>query len=91
MVDNINRGPWHAMIDRQALAHQAQFGGTYEQAFVKMYTDPRNSTIVEQLKLDHLAKGHDAICGTRLSMTPVAKAAPAYDPLRNGSCRVYGS
>jgi hypothetical protein len=74
-------GPWHAMIDRQALARQAQTGETYQKAYTECYCDPRNASIVNELKYEHLAKGEDAICGTRLSPTPVAKAAQSYDPL----------
>jgi hypothetical protein len=48
---------------------------------VKVYTDPSNRAIVDLARLDHLAKGHDAIHGTKLSMIPVAKAAAPYDPL----------
>jgi hypothetical protein len=60
-----SRGPWHAMLDRQALAHQAQFGGTYEQAFTKVYTDPSNASIRDQAQYEHLAKSHDVMFGTR--------------------------
>jgi hypothetical protein len=77
-----SRGPWHAMIDRQALALQAQTGESYASAFTKCYTDPSNRAIVDLARLDHLSKGHDAIHGTNLSLIPkqVEKAAP-YDPL----------
>jgi hypothetical protein len=80
MVDTVDRGPFAKMLDRQALAHQAQFGGTYEQAYVKIYTDPSNRSIVDNARLNHLEMGEDAICGTRLSMIPIAKKA-SYDPL----------
>ncbi len=79
-----SRGPWHAMLDRQALALQAQIGGSYEFAFVKVYEDPANSTIRDQERLEHLSQGHDAIYGTRFSPIP-AKAAPAHDPLRKAA------
>jgi hypothetical protein len=76
-----SRGPWHAMIDRQALARQAQTGETYQKAYTECYCDPRNTAIVNELKYNDLAKSHDAIYRTRLSPTPLAKAVPAYDPL----------
>jgi hypothetical protein len=84
-MTDINRGPWHAMIDRQALALQAKTGESYASAFTKCYTDPANASIRDQAQLEHLARGEDAISGTRLSMIPVAKAAPAYDPLRKAA------
>jgi hypothetical protein len=80
-----SRGPWHAMIDRQALARQAQTGETYQKAYTECYCDPRNASIVNELKYEHLAKSHDVMFGTQLSSIPVAKAAPAYDPLRKAA------
>jgi hypothetical protein len=85
MVDTVDRGPFAKMLDRQALALQAQIGGSYEQAYVKIYTDPSNRSIVDNARLNHLEMGEDAICGTRLSPIPMAKAAPAYDPLRKAA------
>jgi hypothetical protein len=89
MVDygnDISRGPYHAMIDRHALARQAQTGESYAKAFTECYSDPKNAAIRDLAQLDHLEKGHDAIHGTRLSMIPkqVEKAAP-YDPLRKAA------
>jgi hypothetical protein len=81
MTNEIDRGPFAKMLDRQALAHQAQFGGTYEQAYVKIYTDPSNRSIVDNARLNHLEQSHDAIYGTKLSPIPVAKASQSYDPL----------
>jgi hypothetical protein len=84
MIDygnDISRGPYHLMLDKQALAHQAQFGGSYEQAFTKVFTDPSNRTIVDLARLDHLSKGHDAIHGTRLSLIPKVEKEAPYDPL----------
>jgi hypothetical protein len=52
---------------------------------VKIYTDPSNRSIVDNARLNHLEMGEGAICGTRLSAIPVAKAAPAYDPLRKAA------
>jgi hypothetical protein len=80
-----SRGPWHAMLDKQARARQAITGSTFEKAYTECYCDPRNSAIVNELKYEHLAQGEDAISGTRLSSIPLAKAAPAYDPLRKAA------
>ena len=80
MVDTVDRGPYFKMIDRQALARQAQTGESYAVAFTKCYEDPSNRVICDNLQYEHLAQGEDAICGTRLSAIPVAKKAP-YDPL----------
>ena len=77
MVDS----PFYKMLDRQALARQQQTGESYAAAFTKVYEDPSNRAIVEQDKYEHLAQGEDAICGTRLSSIPVAKATPSHDPL----------
>jgi hypothetical protein len=85
MVDTVDRGPFAKMLDRQALALQAQIGGSYEQAYVKVYCDPSNKVIVDNARLNHLEQSHDAIYGTRLSPIPVAKAAPSYDPLRKAA------
>jgi hypothetical protein len=80
-MTDIDRGPFAKMLDKMALAHQAQFGGSYEQAYTKIYTDPANASIRDRAQYDHLSKQHDAMHGTRLSLIPVAKAAPSYDPL----------
>jgi hypothetical protein len=88
MVDydnDISRGPYHLMLDKMARARQAITGETYQKAFTETYCDPANASIRDGAQLDHLAKGHDAIHGTRLSLIPVAKAAPAYDPLRKAA------
>jgi hypothetical protein len=79
MVDyDVSRGPYHATLDRQALARQAQTGESYAAAFTKVYEDPKNAAIRDGARLDHLSKAHDAIHGTELSLIPkVAKAAPA--------------
>jgi hypothetical protein len=78
-IPNMKRmtDPFAKMLDRQALAYQAQFGGSYEQAYVKIYEDPSNRSIVDAAKSEHLAQGEDAISGTRLSMVPAQKAAPS--------------
>jgi hypothetical protein len=80
-MTDINRGPFHAMLDRQALALQAKTGESYASAFTKVYTDPSNRSIVDNARLNHLEMGEDAICGSRLSAIPIAKSAPSYDPL----------
>ena len=41
-----SRGPYYAMIDRQALARQQQTGETYQKAFTECYCDPRNAVMV---------------------------------------------
>jgi hypothetical protein len=64
-----SRGPWHAMIDKQALAIQSQIGCSYAQAFTKAFTDPRNSEIVAAYKSDDLAKAYDAYDGGQRSMS----------------------
>jgi hypothetical protein len=58
-----SRGPWHAMIDKQALAIQAQTGWSYEKSFTAAFTDPKNSEIVAAYKYDDLAKAYDAYDG----------------------------
>jgi hypothetical protein len=79
MVDygnDISRGPYHLMLDRQARARQAITGESYAKAFTECYCDPANVAIKEGAQLDHLSKAHDAMHGTKLSMIPAAKAAP---------------
>jgi hypothetical protein len=80
-MDTVDRGPYMKMLDRQALAHQAQFGGSYEQAFTKVFTAPENAAIRDGAKYDELARAFDSVYGTAKSLIPVQKAAP-YDPLR---------
>jgi hypothetical protein len=80
MVDTVDRGPYMKMLDKQALALQAQIGGSYASAFTKVYEDPSNRVIVDRVQHEHLAKSHDEMFGTKLSAIPVAKQAP-YDPL----------
>jgi hypothetical protein len=67
--------PFYKMIDRQALALQQQTGESYASCFTKCYTAPENKMIVDQVRYEHLAQGHDAMFGYRLA-TPVTKAAP---------------
>jgi hypothetical protein len=83
MVDysnDVSRGPFYSMLDRQALARQQQTGESYAVAFTKVYEDPSNRSIVDQDHFEHLSKSHDAIFGSQFSGIPVQKQAP-YDPL----------
>jgi hypothetical protein len=68
--------PFYKMLDRQALALQQQTGLSYASAFTKVYTDPSNKSIVDQARLEHLASGEDAICGTELATISIGKVAP---------------
>jgi hypothetical protein len=46
MVDyDISRGPYHAILDKLALARQAQTGESYAKAYTEVYTDPANVTL----------------------------------------------
>jgi hypothetical protein len=85
MTVDISRGPYHAMLDRQALARQSQTGESYAKAFTEVYTDPANSAIRDGAQLDHLSKAHDAMHGTRLSLIPKVEKAAPYDPLRKAA------
>jgi hypothetical protein len=85
MTNEIDRGPYYKMIDRQALARQQQTGESYEKAFTACYTAPENIAIRDMAQYEHLAKSHDVMFGTRLSSIPVAKEAPAYDPLQKSA------
>jgi hypothetical protein len=76
---DISRGPYHAILDKMALARQAQTGESYARAFTKVYEAPENASLRDGARLDHLAKAMDATHGTRLSLIPAAKAA-APDP-----------
>jgi hypothetical protein len=72
-----SRGPFFAMLDRQALARQAQTGESYAAAFTKIYEDPANRAIRDRAQYDHIAKAHDAIHGTKLSLEKAAPPDPA--------------
>jgi hypothetical protein len=72
--NNTMTDPFYKMLDRQALARQQQTGESYAVAFTKIYEDPSNRAIVDAQTSEHLAQGEDAIFGTRLSGTHVAKA-----------------
>jgi hypothetical protein len=77
-----SRGPYYAMLDRQAGARQAVTGESFEKAFTECYCDPSNAVIRDNATYEHLAQGYDSTFGYRLSAIPVAKAAPAFDPIR---------
>lgn len=75
-----SRGPYHAILDKMALARQAQTGESYAKAFTEVYTDPANVTLRDGAQYDHIAKSMDSIYGTAKSLVPVAKAAAPPDP-----------
>jgi hypothetical protein len=77
---DISRGPYHAILDKMALARQAQTGESYAKAFTEVYTDPANVAIRDGAKYDDLAKSMDSIYGTAKSLIPVAKVAAPPDP-----------
>jgi hypothetical protein len=85
MVDTVDRGPYYRMIEHQALARQSVTGETFQKAFTECYLDPSNAVIRDNATYEHLAQGEDAICGSRLSAIPVAKATSSYDPLRKAA------
>jgi hypothetical protein len=76
MTVDISRGPYHAILDKMALARQAQTGESYAKAFTEVYTDPANVTLRDGAKYDDLAKSMDSIYGTSKSLVPAVKAAP---------------
>jgi hypothetical protein len=83
MVDysnDISRGPFYSMIDRQARARQAITGESYAKAFTECYTAPENIAIRDNLQYEHIAKSHDTMFGTGLSSIPTQKAAAPPDP-----------
>jgi hypothetical protein len=87
MVDyDISRGPYHAILDKMALARLAQTGESYAKAFTEVYTDPANVTLRDGAQYDDLAKSFDAIYGTAKSLIPVVKAA-APDPSQDYASR----
>jgi hypothetical protein len=83
-MTDINRGPYHAIIEKQARARQAITGESFARAFTAIYEAPESAALRDGARLDHLSKQHDAMHGTKLSLTPAAKAA-AYDPLRKAA------
>ena len=85
MTNEIERGPYYKMLDRQALARQSQTGESYAKAFTAVYTDPANVLLRDGAKYDDLAKAFDSVYGTAKSLIPVAKAAVPYDPLQKAA------
>jgi hypothetical protein len=77
---DISCGPYHAILDKMALARQAQTGESYAKAYTKIYEDPANAALRDGAKYDDLAKSMDAIYGTAKSLVPVAKDAAPPDP-----------
>jgi hypothetical protein len=69
-----SRGPYHAILDKMALARQAQTGESYAKAFTEVYTDPANVALRDGY--DHLARSMDSIYGTTKSLVPEVKPAP---------------
>jgi hypothetical protein len=84
-VVDVSRGPYHAILDKMALARQAQTGESYAKAFTEVYTDPANVTLRDGAQYDHLAKAMDSIYGTAKSLVPVEKAAAPPDPLQKAA------
>ena len=76
-----SRGPYHAILDKMALARQAETGESYAKAYTECYTDPKNALIRDGVKYDELARAFDSSHGTAKSLIPVAKAAAPHDPL----------
>ena len=77
---DISRGPYHAILDKMALARQSQTGESYAKAYTECYTDPKNAALRDGVRYDELARAFDSSHGTAKSLIPVAKEAP-YDPL----------
>jgi hypothetical protein len=53
MVETVDRGPYMKIMDRMALARQAQTGESYAAAFTKVYEAPENAAIRDGARLDH--------------------------------------
>jgi hypothetical protein len=81
---DVSRGPYHAILDKMALARQAQTGESYAKAYTEIYTDPKNAALHDGVQYDELARAFDSSHGTAKSLIPVAKEAP-YDPLRKAA------
>jgi hypothetical protein len=79
-----SRGPYHAILDKMALARQAQTGESYAKAYTEIYTDPSNAPLRDGVRYDELARAFDSSHGTAKSLIPVAKQA-SYDPLRKAA------
>lgn len=78
---DISRGPYYAILEKMALARQAQTGESYAKAFTEVYTDPANVALRDGAQYDHIAKSMDSIYGTAKSLVPVAKSAAPASPL----------
>jgi hypothetical protein len=76
-----SRGPYHAILDKMARAHQAITGDSYAKSFTAVYTDPKNAAIRDGSKYDDLAKAFDSTYGTAHSLVKAAPQAPSYDPI----------
>jgi hypothetical protein len=82
---DISRGPYHAILDKMALARQAETGESYAKAYTECYTDPKNAAIRDGVRYDELARAFDSSHGTAKSLIPVTKAAALDDPLRKAA------
>jgi hypothetical protein len=82
---DISRGPYHAILDKMALARQAQTGESYAKAYTEIYTDPSNAALRDGVRYDELARAFDSSHGTAKSLIPVTKAAAPDDPLQKAA------
>ncbi len=55
----IDRGPYYKILDKMALARQAETGESYAKAFTEVYTDPANVLIRDGAAYDDLAKAFE--------------------------------
>ena len=62
-----SRGPYHAILDKMALARQAQTGESYAKACTECYAGPKNALIRDGVKYDELARAFDSSHGTAKS------------------------
>jgi hypothetical protein len=79
-----SRGPYHAILDKMARAHQAATGLSYAASFVAVYTDPANAAIRDGSKHDDLAKAFDSVYGTAHSLVKAAPPDPPQDDIGPG-------
>jgi hypothetical protein len=82
---DISRGPYHAILDKMALARQAQTGESYAKAFTEVYTDPANVAIRDGAKYDDLAKAFDSVHGTSKSLVKAAPPDAVQDDVSPGA------
>jgi hypothetical protein len=80
-----SRGPYHAILDKMARAHQAITGDSYAKSFTHVYTDPANAAIRDGSKYDDLAKAFDSVHGTAHSLVKAAPPDPPQDDVEPGS------